>query len=101
MPCTLIGVAFPMDSPMDRHVTQLEAEKKQNYKVCLCIERQRMWDIKCVIMPVIFGATGIVTKDVKKNVDSASGKHSVGSLQWYVFVLVTSFIIRRVLQSET
>jgi hypothetical protein len=32
MPCTLIGVAFPVDS----YVTQLEAEKKQSYEsVCV------------------------------------------------------------------
>ena len=34
---------------------------------CLFIERQRMWDVKCVITPVISGATEIVTKGVKKN----------------------------------
>jgi hypothetical protein len=58
-----------------------------------------MWDIKCVIMLVIFGATGMVTKDVKKNVESVPGRHSLESLQMVV-LLGTSLIIRKVLQSE-
>jgi len=53
--CTLIDVAIPAD----RNVVQKEAEKKLKYK-SLCIEIQRMWDLKCTIIPVIIGATGIV-----------------------------------------
>ena len=36
-------------------------EKKLNDK-SLCIEIQRMWNMKCMIVPVIIGATGIVTR---------------------------------------
>ena len=32
----------------------------------LCIEIQRMWNLKCEIIPVITGATGIVTKGLKE-----------------------------------
>jgi hypothetical protein len=32
-------------------------------------------------MPVIFGATGIATKGLKKNLETISGKHSIDSLQ--------------------
>jgi hypothetical protein len=55
--CTLIDVAIPAD----RNVMQKEREKKLKYK-SLGIEIQRMWNLKCTILPVIIGATGIVTK---------------------------------------
>jgi hypothetical protein len=38
-----------------------EAEKELKYKRA-CIEIQRMWNPKCVMIPLIIGATGIVTK---------------------------------------
>jgi hypothetical protein len=58
--CLLIDVAIPSD----RNAIQ-ESEKKLEYKN-LSIEIQRMWDMKCFVMPVITGATGIVTKGLKK-----------------------------------
>ena len=51
---------------------QKEAQKKLKYK-SLCIE---MWNMKCVITPVITAATGAATKVLKKNVESTPGKHS-------------------------
>ena len=42
-----------------------EAEKKLKYK-SLCIEIQRMWNLKCTIIPVIIGATGIVMRSLGK-----------------------------------
>jgi hypothetical protein len=33
----------------------------------LSIEIQRMWNLKCTIIPVMIGATGIVTKSLRKN----------------------------------
>jgi hypothetical protein len=60
--CTLIDVAIPAD----RNVVQKEAEKKLKYK-SLSIEIQRMWNLKCVILPVIIGATGIVSRSLRKN----------------------------------
>jgi hypothetical protein len=36
-----------------------------------------MWNIKCMIIKVIIGATGIVTKGLKNNLGSIPGKHSV------------------------
>ena len=54
-----------MAIPTDRNVVQKEAEKKLKYK-SLCIEIQRMWNLKCTIVPVITGATGIATRSLKK-----------------------------------
>jgi hypothetical protein len=59
--CTLTDVAIPAD----RNVTQKEAQKKLKYS-SLCTEIQRMWNMKCMIVPVIIGATGVVTKVLKK-----------------------------------
>ena len=45
------------------------------------MEIQQMWNMKCMIVWVITGATGIITKGLKKNVEIISGKHSLDSLQ--------------------
>ena len=92
--CTLIDVAIPAD----RNVVQKEAEKKLKYK-SLCIEMQRMWNLKCTIVPVIIGATGIVTRSLKKNLETVPGKHSVDSLQ-KTAILGTAHVMRKVLQCE-
>ena len=68
--CILIAVAIPAD----RNVVQKEAEKKLKYK-SLCIEIQRMWNLKCKVIPVITGVTGIVTKGLRKNLYAIAGKH--------------------------
>jgi hypothetical protein len=58
--CLLIDVAIPPD----RNVINKEAEKKSKYKN-LSIEIQRMWNMNCLVIPVVTGATGIVTKGLK------------------------------------
>jgi hypothetical protein len=84
--------------PADGNVVQNEAEKKLKYKR-LCIETRRMWNLKCTIIPVIIGATGIVTRSLRKNLEAVPGKHSIDSLQ-KTAKLGTSHIIRKVLQCE-
>jgi hypothetical protein len=74
--CLLIDVAIPSDW----NVIQKESEKKLKYKH-LSIEIQRMWNMKCFVIPVIIGATGIVTKRLKKYLETIPGKHSIDSLQ--------------------
>jgi hypothetical protein len=75
-----------------------EAEKRLKYK-SLCIVIQLMWNLKGTIIPVIIGATGIVTGSLRKNLEAVPGKHSIDSLQ-KTAVLGTSHIIRKVLQCE-
>jgi len=84
--------------PADRNVVQKEAEKKLKYQ-SLCIERQRMWNLKCTIVPVLTGATGIATRRLRKNLETVPGKHSIDSLQ-KTAILGTSHVIRKVLQCE-
>jgi len=92
--CTLIDVAIPAD----RNVVQKEAEKKLKHK-SLCMEIQRMWNLKCTIIPVIIGDSGIVTRNLTRNLETVPGKHTIDSLQ-KTAVLGTSHIIRKVLQCE-
>jgi hypothetical protein len=68
--CKLIEVAIPAD----RNVVQKEAEKKLKYK-SLCIEIQRMWNLKCTIIPIVTGTTGIVTRSLRKNLEAVPGKY--------------------------
>jgi len=74
--CTLIDVAIPAD----RNVMQKEVEKKLKHK-SLGIEIQQMWDLKCMIIPVIIGSTGVVTRSLRKNLEGIPGKHLIDSLQ--------------------
>jgi hypothetical protein len=71
---------------------QKEAEKKLKYK-SLCTGIQRMWDMKCVIVSVIIGATGTVIKGLRENLEAIPGEHSIGSLQ-KAATLGTSHIIQ-------
>jgi hypothetical protein len=66
--------------PSDRNVIQKESEKKLKYKN-LSIESQRMWNMKCFVIPVIIGATGIVTRGLKQYLHMIPGKHSIDSIQ--------------------
>jgi hypothetical protein len=93
--CLPIDVAIPSD----RNVIQKESENKLKYKN-FSIEIQLMWNMKCFVIPVIIGATEIVTRELKKISETIPGKHSIDSLQ-KTAVLGTSHIIRKVLQSET
>jgi hypothetical protein len=93
--CTLIDVALPAD----RNVVQKEAYRKLKHK-SLSIEIQPMWNLKSTIIPVIIGATGIVTKRLRKNLEAIPGKRSIDSLR-KTAILGTSHTIRKVLQCET
>jgi len=84
--------------PADRNDVQKEAEKKLKYK-SLGIEIQRMWNLKCTIISVIIGATGIVMRSLRKHVEDIPGNRSIDSLQ-KTAILGTSHIIRKVLQCE-
>jgi hypothetical protein len=74
--CLLIDVAIPSD----RNVIKKESEKKLKYKN-ISIEIQQMWNMKCFIIPVIIGATGTITRGLKKYLETIPGKHSIDSLQ--------------------
>jgi hypothetical protein len=73
--------------------------KKIRYKI-LCLEIKRMWNLKCAVIPVIIEATGIVTRSLRKNLESIPGRNLIDSLQ-HTTILGTSHIKRKVLQCGT
>jgi hypothetical protein len=52
-----------------------KGSRKENKCNSLWIEKQRMWNTKCMITPVITGATRIVTKCLEENLEAIPGKH--------------------------
>ena len=58
----------------DRIVIKKEAEKILKYKD-LTTEIQRMWNIKTMVIPVIIGVTGTISKSFRKYVSNIPGKH--------------------------
>jgi len=42
---------------------------------------KRMGNLKCTTVPVIIGATGIVTGSLRKNLETVPATHSTDSLQ--------------------
>jgi hypothetical protein len=58
---------------------QKDAEKKLTYKY-LSTDIQRMRNMKWFVIPDASGATGIVTKGLKKYPETVPGKHSIHSI---------------------
>jgi hypothetical protein len=40
-----------------------------------------MWNVKAKVMPVIIGATGTISKSLKKYLNKIEGKHEIKELQ--------------------
>jgi hypothetical protein len=72
----LIDVAIPSD----RNVIQKNAENKLKYKN-ISINIQQMWNMKCFVIPVIIGAIRIVSRSLKKYLETIPGQHSTDSLK--------------------
>ena len=79
----------------DRNVIKKEAEKIIKYKD-LTIEIQRMWNVKTKVIPVIIGASGIISKSLRKYVSNIPEKHEVKELQ-KTAALGTAHTLRKVL----
>jgi hypothetical protein len=87
----LIDVAVPEQ----RNVIQTEAEKILKYKD-LTIEIQHMWNVKTRVIPVIFGATGTISKSFRKYMSTIPGHHEIKELH-NTAILDTAHILRKVL----
>jgi hypothetical protein len=89
--CMIIDVALPGD----RNVIKKEAEKILKYKD-LTTEIQRMWNVKTNVIPVIIGATGTISKSLRKYLSNVPGNHEVKELQ-KTAILGTEHMLRKVL----
>jgi len=76
-------------------VIKKETEKILKYKD-LTIEIQLMLKVKTKVIPVTIGATGTISKSIRKYVSNIPGKHEVKELQKTV-ILGTAHIFRKVL----
>jgi hypothetical protein len=60
---------------------------------------QRMWNVKTRAIPVIIGATGTISKTLRKYVSTIPGNHEVKELQ-IPAILGTAHVLRKVLMYE-
>jgi hypothetical protein len=74
------------------NIIQEEAERKLKY-TNISIEIQGMWNMKCFVIPVIIGATGIVTKGPKNSVNKT--RKTFNRLCKKTAVLGKSHVIRK------
>jgi hypothetical protein len=65
-----VSLLIDVSTPFDGNVVKKEAEKKLKFKN-QSTEIRRMLNMKCFVIPVITGATGIVTKGLKKSVNNS------------------------------
>ena len=70
-----------------------EAEKILKYKD-ITIEKQRMWNVKTKVIPVILGSTRTISKSFRKYVSNISENHEVKKLQ-KTAILGTAHILRK------
>jgi hypothetical protein len=74
--------------------------KKEGVTILKCkvriIETWRMWNVRTKVTPVVAGATGTISKSVRKYLSSIPGKHDIKELQ-KTAILDTAHILRKVL----
>jgi hypothetical protein len=58
-----------------------------------------MWNVKSMVIPVIIGATGTISKSFRKYVSTTPGNHEVKELQ-KTAILGTAHILRKVLMKK-
>jgi hypothetical protein len=76
-------------------VIKKEAEHILKYKF-LAIEIQRMWNMKAKVIPVIRGATGIISTLLRQYLNNTPGKQEIKEIQKKT-ILYTKHILQKVL----
>jgi hypothetical protein len=72
----LMDVAFPGD----RNLVKKGDEKILNY-TDLIFEIQGMWNVKAKVIPVIIGASGTISKSLRKYLSNITGENNIKELQ--------------------
>ena len=81
----------------DHRIKLKECEKKDKY-LDLSRELQKLWNVKVIIIPVVIGAFGTVTKGLLKDLDDLEIGGRVETIQMTA-LLRTARILRRVLET--
>jgi len=78
---------------IDRNVIKKEAENILNCED-LITEIQSMWSVKANVIPVLIGATGIISKSLRQYLSNIPGKHAIKEIQ-KTAILDTACILRK------
>ena len=89
--CIIIDFAVPED----QNITAKEQERTTKYQNLL-IEVEKQWDVKAVVVPIVVGALGTVSKELGKLLKRIDIPLVIPCLQKDA-LLGTAFILRRVL----
>ena len=82
--------------PGDRNVIKKEAEKILKYKD-LIIQIQCLWNVKAKVIPVSTGATGTISKLLRRYLSNIPGKHEIKKIQKEKPAILCTHTLREVL----
>ena len=93
------GLILDVNCPHDANVLRNEVEKRSKY-TDLKIELERIWGIHFTILPVVIGALGAVSKNIRPTIESL-GLHSweIGIMQDIVLKATCHILRKYVTQS--
>ena len=83
--------------PADHRIKLKECEKKDKY-LELARELKKLWNLKVMIVPIVIGAFGIVTKEFLKSLEDLKDGGRVETIQMTA-LLRTARIPKRVLET--
>ena len=88
---TIIDVAVPDDM----NIEQKEREKISKYQD-LRLEIQKLWNTRAKVVPIVIGALGVTTNNLKHYLEEIPGDHHISSLL-KAALLGSAYILRKTL----
>ena len=76
-----------------KHGSRQQCHANGSRKKSKCTAIEPIWNTEIMITPVLIGATGVLTKCLKKHLESMLGKHSIQFLK-HTTMLQTSHALR-------